>query len=210
MKAQGAPGVSHLERVTSQMCAFQVIFELVAPAYQRVQSERTRPGQNFSSYIVSSARQPQLHIHLHLLHNHNDSVGLHHSAATMNEDDIAVMMADLGHQRRDAVVAPEDGKRQGPFMDERDKMLDAAEELMLRQKKLRGPAQNEKHEKLQKWNTPAIFGKDDIAEQQPDRYHGQGHRAYLAEKVLQYNRTPDGGGGNRGGRGGGSIRGKGI
>ncbi|KAL9526915.1 hypothetical protein SMMN14_09357 [Sphaerulina musiva] len=127
----------------------------------------------------------------------------------MNEDDIAVMMADLGHQRRDAVVAPEDGKRQGPFMDERDKMLDAAEELMLRQKKLRGPAQNEKHEKLQKWNTPAIFGKDDIAEQQPDRYHGQGHRAYLAEKVLQYNRTPDGGGGNRGGRGGGSIRGKG-
>lgn len=128
----------------------------------------------------------------------------------MNEDDIAVMMADLGHQRRDAVVAPEDGKRQGPFMDERDKMLDAAEELMLRQKKLRGPAQNEKHEKLQKWNTPAIFGKDDIAEQQPDRYHGQGHRAYLAEKVLQYNRTPDGGGGNRGGRGGGSIRGKGI
>lgn len=128
----------------------------------------------------------------------------------MDENDIATMMADLGHKRRDDVVAPEDGKRQGPFMDERDKMLDVEEELMLRQKRLGGPAQNEKHEKLQKWNTPAIFGRDDVAEQQPDRYHGQGHRAYLAEKFLQYNRNSDGGGGNRGGRGGGSLRGKGI
>lgn len=137
----------------------------------------------------------------------------------MDDDEIAAMLEDLGHGRRDAVVAPET-RSSGPFRNEYEHRLDAEEELRMRQQmlKLNAPAENEKHAKLQQWNTATTFGVDEVAAQQEDRYGGQGHRTKLATDVLRYNRNPDGsdaghgGGGNRGGRGGrggGAFRGNG-
>lgn len=131
------------------------------------------------------------------------------------DDEIAAMLADLGHGRRDAVVAPEDRKGLGIFRNEYEKMLDAEEELLVRQQqlKLAGPAQNAKHARLQQWNTATTFGMDDVAARQQDRYGGQGHRSRMKVEILKYHRNPDGsdagrgGGGNRGGGGGGGFRG---
>ena len=135
--------------------------------------------------------------------------------AAMDDDEIAAMMADLGHSRRDAVVAPEDRKGLGGFRNDYEKMLDAEEERRDREQalKLNAPPENDKHAKLQKWNIAETFGIDDVAAQQQDRYGGQGHRARMQQELLKYNRNPDGSdaghgggggrGGGRGGRGGG-------
>ncbi|CAK4033047.1 Hypothetical predicted protein [Lecanosticta acicola] len=104
---------------------------------------------------------------------------------------VAQMFADLGNERRDVVSAPEEddrdrgrGKAPRHVRDEEEKKFAAAEAH--RNRALEGAKSgNAKGEMIAKWNTPSIFGTDEIAEKMENRYSGQGHRQALEQQEQQ-------------------------
>lgn len=101
-----------------------------------------------------------------------------------DDTDVQAMLADLANNRRDILVAPEGGGgRRGDNVSDRVRSAVAREDFQARQARLAGPVENKTHQMLQAWNDAATFSRDEIAEQQGDRWGGQGHRAALNEKM---------------------------
>ncbi|KAF2771325.1 hypothetical protein EJ03DRAFT_373046 [Teratosphaeria nubilosa] len=93
-------------------------------------------------------------------------------------DEVALMLMNLGTERRELLSAQDTDKRGQPI--HRDSRTEAAIEAEReeRQARLR-QAENSADERtraLGAWNNPASFARDPFAENQPDWHGGQGHR----------------------------------
>lgn len=99
---------------------------------------------------------------------------------------MALMLADLGLEHRDAVSAPLEGMSANAAAQYEAQVQ--AENQARRERILRGApgVDQQLHSTLSKWNTPQSFGGDDTAEDLQNRYDGQGHRHQLNQRVGQH------------------------